>query len=151
MISGIDISMSGMKAQRLRMEMIANNLANIGTTSSRTETVRTPEGDTFLRHIPYRRKMVLFEAGIPGKSKEFGVSTPVVADDDSDFRWEHNPGHPHSVRVPGAADAGRVYFPNVNPIVEHMNMLMAMRAYEANVQAVDTLKAMGAANSRILA
>jgi len=150
-VGGIEISASGMRAQRLRMELIANNLANIETTSTRTETERTADGRVFERHMPYRRKMALFQPGIPGHEGTFGVSAPFVAEDDADFRSEHNPGHRHAVKNPEAPDYGRVYLPNVDPIVEMVDMMTASRAYEANVTAIDTLKAMGGANLRILA
>ena len=150
-ISSIDISASGMRAQRLRMELIANNLANVETTSARQEVVRTPEGDTYIRHTPYRRKVALFQPGIRGQSKTLGVTAVRVVEDHSDFRQEFNPGHEHAVRVPGAEDFGRLYLPNVNPMIEMVDMISASRSYEANVTAVDAFKAMGQANLRILA
>lgn len=151
-VSPIDISASGMRAQRLRMDLIANNLANVDTTSASTETYSAPDGQTFVRHIPYRRKMAVFMQGIQDKrDKVFGVSAPRVVDDDSPFRPEQNPGHQHAVKDPGAKDYGMVYYPNVNPITEMVDMIAASRAYEANLTAVDTFKTMGQASLRILA
>lgn len=141
--NAIDISTRGMRAQRVRMELIANNLANVETTSSRQETVRGADGESYVRHFPFSRKMAVFSEG---------VSLPVVVNDPAPFRREHNPGHPHAVpAASGAEDAGYVYLPNVHPIMEMVDMISASRAYEANLTAVDTAKAMSAAALRILA
>ena len=145
--SAIDISASGMRAQRLRMEVIANNLANVETTNAGQQVETGPDGQNFVRFTPYRRKEVVFQAG-DGAS---GVAAPMVVDDASDFRIEFDPGHQHSVKNPGAADFGRVYFPNVNPIAEMVDMIAASRAYEANVTAVETFKSMMSNALRILA
>ncbi len=152
-ISSIEISASGMRAQRLRMDLIASNLANVDTTSARAEAQRAPDGRAYERHIPYRRKIAIFQQGIPDRRERLlGVSVPSVVEDSSPFRAEHNPGHAHAVPVAsGASDAGVVYYPNVHPIVEMVDMISASRAYEANVTAVDTLKSMGSATLRILA
>jgi flagellar basal-body rod protein FlgC len=150
-VSGIDISASGMRAQRLKMDLISNNLANVDTTSAGQRTETRPDGSVLVRHVPYRRKIALFRPGIPGQSEKFGVSTPFVIDDDTDFRTEQNPNHPHSVKDDGADDFGRLYLPNVNPIVEMVDMISASRAYEANVTAIDVHKTMGSATLRILA
>ncbi|MHC4608283.1 MAG: flagellar basal body rod protein FlgC [Planctomycetota bacterium] len=150
-ISALDISASGMSSQRLRMRIIANNLANVETTSANVTHQRGADGRVHQRHVPYSRKMVIFKPGVPGKSRKFGVSTPMVIDDPSDFRIEFNAEHPHAVKDPGADDFGRVYYPNVNPIVEMVDMISASRAYEANVTAIDVLKTMGQAAMSILA
>jgi flagellar basal-body rod protein FlgC len=142
-VSSIDISASGMRAQRLRMDLIASNLANVDTTSARRETRKTAEGVAFTRHVPYARRIAVFTAG----TSKLGVPTPMakVVEDDAPFRIEQNPSHPH-------ADAsGKVEFPNVHPIAEMVDMIAASRAYEANVSAMDAAKAMSAAALRILA
>jgi flagellar basal-body rod protein FlgC len=145
-VSAIDISASGMRAQRLRMETIANNLANVDTTDAGRQVEVGPNGERFIRFLPYRRKEVVFQAG-----KSPGVSTPMVLEDTGDFRIEFDPSHPHSVKTPGAADWGKVYKPNVNPISEMVDMIAASRAYEANITAVETFKSMSAQTLRILA
>ena len=132
-LGSIEISAAGMRAQRLRMDAIAGNLANAETTSVSQDGVR---------HLPYRRKTVLFSEGPKGP-----VAT--VVEDPSPFRAEHQPDHPHAVTE--GEDAGTVYFPNVHPIVETVEMMLAARAYEANLSAIDTAKAMNAAALRILA
>jgi flagellar basal-body rod protein FlgC len=152
-VSSIDISASGMRAQRLRMDLIANNLANVDTTSADQEVRRTPDGQSYLRHVPYRRKMAVFTQGTPAQgNKIFGVAVPRVVDDASPFRPEHNESHPHAVPASsGEKDAGYVYFPNVHPIVETVDMMAAARAYEANLTAVDMFKSMSSATMRLLA
>jgi flagellar basal-body rod protein FlgC len=147
----IDISAAGMRAQRLRMDLIAANLANVDTTSARRETLRTPDGTAYVRHTPYARKVAVFTAA-PSKAPG-GAPRPEarVVDDPSPFRSEADPAHPHAVpAASGAADAGLVYLPNVHPIAEMVDMIAASRAYEANVSAVDAAKTMSAAALRIL-
>ncbi len=142
--SAFEISASGMRAQRLRMDLIANNMANAGTTSARRETMRTPDGQTFVRHIPYSRKTAVFMA-LPGG----GVAVPRVVDDPAPFPSEHDPDHPHA--VPAGPDAGLVFSPNVNSVIEMVDMMSASRAYEANISALDAMKSMQASALRILA
>lgn len=141
-VDPLDISASGLRAQRIRMETIANNLANSETTSG-----STVEEGGFIKHIPYRRRNVVFSS----KGKDLGVHVPRVVDDITDFRREFSPEHPHAVKNPNASDFGHVYFPNVNPIVEMVDMLAASRAYEANITAIETLKVMSSSTLRILA
>lgn len=129
----IEISAAGMRAQRLRMDVIAGNLANAETTSVSLDGAR---------HVPYRRRAAVFAEGPKGPVAS-------VVEDASPFRAERRPDHPHAVRE--GEDAGMVYFPNVHPIVETVEMMLAARAYEANLSAVDTAKAMNAAALRILA
>jgi flagellar basal-body rod protein FlgC len=151
--TAIDISASGMRAQRRRMELVANNLANAETTSSRTETAKKPDGGSYVRHVPFRRMMAVFREGVEtSRGRVPGVTLARVAPDASAFRMEHNPGHPHAVPADsGAPDAGYVYLPNVHPIMEMVDMVAASRAYEANLTAVDVAKAMSANALRILA
>jgi flagellar basal-body rod protein FlgC len=137
-VSGIDISLAGMRAQRLRLEVAALNLANAETTSVRTETARE-EGETFVRHVPYRRRAVVFDA----------AGAPRVVEDPSPFRREHAPSHPHAIAA--GRDRGVVEHPNVDPLVEMAEMAAAARAYEANLSAVEVFKAMAASALRILA
>jgi flagellar basal-body rod protein FlgC len=136
-MDSMDISAAGMRAQRVRMDLIATNLANVDTTSARTEIRRTPEGDSQVRHIPYRRQVALMLQGAGG--------APVarVVEDRSDFRREQQPGHPH-------AEDGVVSYPNVNSMVEMVDMIAASRAYEANLTAVEVAKAMNQSALRIL-
>jgi flagellar basal-body rod protein FlgC len=144
-LTSMDVSAAGMRVQRLRMDQIAQNVANVDTTSTGHVLARTPEGESYLRHVPYRRKTVAIALG-PG-----GAPVGRVAQDPSDFRAEHQPGHPHAVPAsPGLEDAGTVYYPNVNPMTEMVDMIAASRAYEANVTALEVEKAMAQSGLRIL-
>lgn len=133
-LSGMRVSASGLAAQRMRMNTISSNLANINTT-------RTPEGG------PYRRKDVVFEAMPDAKS--FGeiltsqpqkdVARVQVADILSDRKaplMKYEPDHVD------ANEDGYVAYPNINLMEEMTNMIMATRAYEANVEAMNATKSM---------
>ena len=135
MLSGLEISGSALMAQRRRMDVIANNMANM-------DVVGKTDGSL----LPYRRKLVVFEPQPPGPGKPFqGVRVKEVADDPQDFRVEHKPEHPY-------ADAkGYILASNVNPMIEMVDMIAATRAYEANVTAMDATKSMFATSLRILA
>ena len=127
-ISATDIAVGGVRAQRIRMNIIANNIAN-------AQTTRTAEGG------PFRRQMALFKGQSLGQqfnSDRFGVEVTKVADDSSPFRQVYDPGHPDA-----NAD-GIVLYPNVNLSIEMINMLSAQRAYEANIDVITSGKRMGA-------
>lgn len=125
----LDISSSGLDAQRKRMDIIASNLANI-------ETTRTEDGG------PYRRKIVMMSPKKMGGADESfyshleGVMVDDVAEDQNPFKKIYNPGHPD------ANTEGYVLKPNIDLIVEITNMLMARRVFEANVAAIKTTKQM---------
>jgi flagellar basal-body rod protein FlgC len=137
--SSLQISASGLTAQRLHLDVISNNIANANTT-------RATNGE------PYRRQQVLFGARESGGS--FGAMlaaargnnanpsgtgvqvTAIQPDMKRDFKVVHDPGHPD-------ADAkGNVRMPNVEPIVEMVDMISATRAYEAGITAINTAKQM---------
>lgn len=121
-MSSIDVSASGLAAQRRRLDVVANNIAN-------AETTRTPQGG------PYRRQQVVFsaeQAGVEGQ----GVSVTQVIEDQRPPRIIYRPGHPD------ADEKGFVAMPNVNVMEEMVDMVSATRSYEANVAAVDAAKAM---------
>lgn len=117
------IAASGLRAQQSRMRIIAENLANADSTA------KTPNGD------PYRRQTPVFEpAKVDGGGQ--GVSMAKVAPDPTPFRQEYQPGHP-------AADAnGYVKLPNVEPLVEALDMREAQRSYEANLNVIEAARAM---------
>ena len=154
--SGLELSASGMRAQRIRQNTISSNLAN-------AETTRTPEGG------PYRRQYVVFEAqsnrrdtrilnqeialhgtstrsnhlpippsNFPRDERFFGrgVDVTEIRSDSRPPRLEYNPGHPD------ADESGYVAMPNVNVIEEMTDMIAATRAYEANVTAFNAIKSM---------
>ncbi len=133
-LSGMRVSASGMAAQRMRMNTINSNIANVHTT-------QTPEGG------PYRRKEVVFEA-IPD-AKSFGEilttqpqrdiarvqATDVLVDRKAPL-LKYEPDHPD------ANEDGYVAYPNINLMEEMANMIMTTRAYEANVSAMNATKDM---------
>ncbi len=129
-LKSFDISFSGLAAQRQRLDVISQNLANI-------ETTRTQGGG------PYRRKMVMMSSGETGMgfsdsldSALGGVKIDSIVEDTTPFKQEHAPSHPD-------ADAsGNVLKPNVDLFVENVNMLMAKRAFEANIAAVKSVREM---------
>jgi flagellar basal-body rod protein FlgC len=124
------VAVSGLKAQQARMRVIAENLANAESTA------QTPGG------TPYRRQMSIFQTSkIAGAD---GVKLAQVVQDSSNFKMEYEPGHP-------AADAnGYVKRPNVDPLLEALDMREAQRAYEANLNVIDTARAMDSSTLDIL-
>ena len=117
------VAASALRAQQARMRVIAENLANADSTAA------TAGGD------PYRRQTPVFES----KMLEGGVKGVVmtrVNQDQTPFRQEFQPGNP-------AADAqGYVKMPNVEPMVEALDMREAQRAYDANISVIETARAM---------
>lgn len=131
LLNAIEISSTGMSAQRQRVEVSTTNLANARTT-------RTTEGG------PYRRQDVVFRATPFAKALEAersgfrpqGVEVVGVVDDPTEFRPSYEPGHPD-------ADAnGYVLYPNVNTMQEMANLASAARGYQANISAISVLKTM---------
>ena len=128
----LNISGSGLTAQRLRMDVISENIANIDTT-------RTEEGG------PYRRKMVVFETSNDFKNmmiknlNEYepgGVEVTEIVEDNSEFKLVYNPEHPD------ADENGYVSMPNVDSLKETVDIMEAYRAYQANITALNTIKQM---------
>lgn len=135
MFKAMEASASALTAERLRMDLIANNLANINTT-------RTAEGG------PYRRRYAVVEerrdsfadmlAQQAGRPAEPGVGVRVaqIAEDQAPFKEVYDPTHPD-------ADAnGIVRLPNVDMLQEITDMMMASRIYEANLTAFNAAKSM---------
>jgi flagellar basal-body rod protein FlgC len=124
MFGAFSISGSGMRAERLRMDVVAENIANANTT-------RGANGQ------PYRRKEVVLQQGGPSFDEVLGgVQVAGVVDDASAPRRVYDPGHPD-------ADAqGFVTLPNVNPVTEMVDLITASRGYEANVQSMNAAKLM---------
>ena len=132
-LSAMKIGASGLTAQRLRMDTIASNLANV-------ETTRTPEGG------PYKRKDVMFTA-LP--LNEFStklnnaltdqvrkVAVTEVVEDQSPPTMVFNPNHPD------ANTEGYVAMPNINLMEEMVNLMNATRSFEANIQSINAAKSM---------
>lgn len=135
MFNNINISGTGLTAQRLRMDTISQNIANANTT-------RTADGS------PYRRKTVIFEQinensfgsilnrEMNGNSSAGGVKVSKIIEDTTPFQTVYDPTHPD------ADDQGYVKMPNVNIVEEMTNLISANRSYEANVTALNASKAM---------
>lgn len=124
------IALSALRAQQARMRIIAENIANSNSTAS------TPGGE------PYRRQAPVFE--VMKTEGGNGVRMSRAAADKSPFTKIYDPGHP-------AADpAGYVQMPNVNGLVEAMDMKDAMRAYEANLNVLENQDAMEKSTLSIL-
>ena len=132
-MNSMNISGSALTATRLRLDVIAENIANMSTT--RTET-----GD------PYRRKFVVFQerksdrdfAQFFERSQKAGGGVRVLAigHDRSEFKLDYNPNHPD------ADENGFVRMPNIDLVQEMTDMLSAYRAYEANITALNVFKDM---------
>ncbi|MDD5067036.1 MAG: flagellar basal body rod protein FlgC [bacterium] len=138
MFTSINTSASGLSAQRLRMDVIANNIANVNTT-------RTTEGGPFKRQkvvfMPADTKVKYKLPFLPDKFKPIagqGVRVLRVEDDSSPFRLVYDPSHPDAIKT--GEKAGYVQMPNVNVVTEMVDMISASRAYEANVAMIDHSK-----------
>lgn len=118
------VAASGLKAQSGRMRVIAENLANADSTGA------APGAD------PYRRKVPTFTSRLDRELDSSVVELGRVRRDQSPFRTRHEPGHP-------AADAaGEVKLPNVDPLIETVDMREAQRSYEANLNLITATRRM---------
>ena len=118
----MQISATALSAERTRMNVIANNMANINTS-------RGPDGE------PYRRKYVVFQTLMDAENGK-GVEVSEIADDERPFRKVYKPGHPD------ADKDGYVSMPNVDMVEENVDLMAASRAYSANLSVLRTTKAM---------
>lgn len=131
--SSFSISASGLTAERLRLDLISNNIANINT-SGRPDDPANP---------PYKRKIPVFsqvlekiegdQAGRAG-FKGAGIKVSRIMEDSNPPRLVYDPSHPH------ADTKGYVAYPNINIVNEMVNMITATRSYEANVTALNAAK-----------
>lgn len=122
------ISSSGLSAERLRMDTIASNVANVNTT-------RTESGG------PYVRKIAVFEENLKAIRDKSGfngngVKVSAIVDDNSDLKTMYDPTHPD------ADENGYVAMPNVNILNEMADLIASSRAYEANTTVISTTKNM---------
>ena len=123
-LRSIAIAASGLRAQAGRMRIIAENIANADSTAPKAGA------------DPYRRKIVTFRGEIDRTLNAQTVELGRVKTDPSDFRVRHQPGHP-------AADAsGNVKYPNVNSLVEMMDLREAQRSYQANINVIGASRRM---------
>ena len=138
-MNALDISASALAAQRVRMTVVAANIANAHTTR-----------DAYGKPNPYQRLAVVFGEGGPNGGSG-GVHVREVRPDAIPFQWIHDPDHPNAVRDPSSPHNGSVRMPRVNVIEETVDMMVATRNYEANLAAMEATKAMHAAALRIIA
>lgn len=132
-LDSMSISASALTATRLRMDVVAENIAGSNTT-------RTANGE------PYRRKYVVFQEMTgdrefatffnKAKSAQGGVRVLKIGTDMSEFKYDYNPSHPD------ADENGYVRMPNVEVVQEMVDMMSAYRAYEANITALNAFKDM---------
>jgi flagellar basal-body rod protein FlgC len=135
MFDAMEVSASGLTAERMRMDVVAQNLAN-------AQTTRGVDGE------PYRRKEVVLAerqgeasfgatlAGAMSGGKPAGVEVAAIAEDQTPLKQVYDPSHPD-------ADAnGYVQMPNVDSVAEMVDLISAQRAYEANVTAMQAAKQM---------
>jgi len=124
MFDAFAISGSGMTAERLRMDVIAGNLANADSTQG-------------ANGLPYRSRLVVLQTASPSFGQVLsGVKVAGIVEDQSPLRRVYDPSHPD-------ADAqGYVTLPNVNPVTEMVDLITSSRGYEANVTAMNAAKQM---------
>jgi flagellar basal-body rod protein FlgC len=118
------VAASGMRAQGQRLKVVAENMAN-------ADTVMGADG-----FDPYRRKVITFKTSLDRATDANLVKTNPLSYDSSDFRIEYNPTHPK------ADPDGYVKMPNVNSLIEVMDMREAQRSYEANVTIIEGSRAL---------
>ena len=122
LVKSLSIASSGMKAQSDRLRIVSENIANADTTAL------GPDGD------PYRRKTIFFKDELNRDMNAHTVKVSRYDTDKSDFVKRYEPSHP------AADDQGYVMYPNVNPMVEMMDMREARTGYEANLNVIETSK-----------
>jgi len=126
------IASHGMKAQATRLRVISENLANADSTAEKPGME------------PYRRKLVTFRNQLDRHLEADTVKVKKIYNDQSKLQSKYDPTHP------GADDKGYVQLPNVNPLVEMMDMREAQRTYEANMNVISTSRQMVAKTLELL-
>jgi len=142
MYGALDISTSGMVAQRTRLNVVSANIAN-------ASSLLNADGE----HDPYRRKVAMLAAGGPDGG-DMGVRVAEIAADNSPFHKVYDPTHPLAAKETDPERdlvEGYVNHPNVDTTIEMINGMEAFRAYEANVAAAEVSKQMMAQALQLLA
>ena len=130
MFKGFRIAASAMSAQRVRLNLVSSNLANVNTT-------RTEEGGAYKRMRPVFSSMLTGSSDPDSPDAALrGVEVVSIDKDQRPGAIIHDPGHP------AADENGNVEMPNVNVMEEMVDMMTASRSFEANVQAFTSLKEM---------
>jgi flagellar basal-body rod protein FlgC len=123
MYGALDISTSGLVAQRIRLDTISGNLANLNT-------ILNAEGE----YEPFQRRFAVLAAGDQASGASMGVRVASVESDKGELRMKFEPDSPY-------ADVdGYVGYPDVDPVIEQMNAMEATRSYEANITAIEATK-----------
>jgi len=124
LVVSTQVSTSGMKAQATRLRVVSENIANADSVATK------PGGD------PYRRKILSFKNVMDQQTRADMVEVKRISKDRSDFEKTYDPSHP------AAGKDGYVLKPNVNPLIEMMDMREAQRGYEANLNAMQISREM---------
>jgi flagellar basal-body rod protein FlgC len=139
MIPALDISTSGLVAQRRRMDTISGNLANVATTHNE-------HGEA----VPYQARFVIFQTDESvGSNGAAGVRVSSVETETSEPRLHYEPGHPDAIKE--GPNKGYVAYPNINMMSEFTDALEAARAYQANLGAMEISKDLEQQTLKILA
>ncbi len=139
MLSALDISTSGLVAQRIRMNAISSNIANVSTTHNERGEVD-----------PYKPRFVIFEADDTiGTNGAAGVKVRSIEIDDIEPRYKYQPNHPDAIQT--GKHKGYVAYPAVNMMTEMTDAMEAARAYEANLGAIEITKDLTRQSLRIIA
>ncbi|MDM8004992.1 MAG: flagellar basal body rod protein FlgC [Phycisphaerae bacterium] len=136
MFGSLDVSTSALVAQRIRMDTIHGNIAN-------AQATQRADG----RPGPYKRRIAVFETG-DGRGRP-GVHVSKIVEDPSAGQRVYQPEHPHAIK--SGPYQGYVEYPNVDLPTEMVNAILATRAYEANITALEATKSMISTTLRILA
>ena len=136
MFGSLDISTSALVAQRIRMDTIAGNIANAQATQQADGRIGA-----------FKRRLAVFAAG-DGKGGA-GVHVSEIREDPSAREWRWEPDHPHAIA--SGPRAGYVEYPKIDLPTEMVNAMLASRAYEANITAMEVTKGMMSATLRLLA
>lgn len=138
----LDISTSGLVAQRTRLNAVAANLANKDAILDSNGVVN-----------PYRERSVILSAGNPDSTSEagegWGVQVTAIVEDQGEPALKLDPGNPYAYK--SGPKAGYVPVPNIDPVKQTVNAMEASRAYEANIAAAEATKQMMLTALRLLA
>lgn len=134
--NAMDVSASGMTAQRTRMDVIAQNIANVNTTRDENGNVYKRQTVVFHENSNMSFDTILSNKLSPYKAN--GVKITAIVEDNSEGIMAYDPNHPD------ADENGYVTYPNVNTVTEMTNLIDASRSYEANATAFNASKAMAA-------
>ena len=140
MFSVMDVSTSGLVAQRTRLNAISGNIANMSTTHNELGQA-----------VPYQPRFVVFQTddSIQGPGGAPGVKVSTVETSNVEPNWKYQPGHPDAIK--SGEKQGYVAYPNIDMTTEFVDALEATRAYEANIGVMEVTKSLTQQTLRILA